>query len=122
MFKDGVDSILDLWDNIDKLTFYLPMREAKDRSYRMLVSMDPEYEGMYMLRAFLCKEDLDLFSSIYSKNRNYHTTATMRDIESYMNRNQDAHANVKLSRCVLCSIDINKVMREVETLWLYKNY
>jgi hypothetical protein len=117
-----VDSVLDLWDNIDKLTFYLPMREAKDKSFRILVSVDPEYEGMYMLRAFLCKEDLNLFSSVYSKNKTYHTTASIEEIEFYMKRNFNSHQNIKLSRCVLCSIDINKIMREVETLWSYKNY
>lgn len=115
-----VDSVLDLWDNIDKLSFFLPMREAKDKSFRMLVSKDPEYEGMYMLRAFLCKEDLNLFSSVY-QNKTYHTSASLSEIEVYMNRNCD-HPEMKLSRCVLCSIDINKVMREVETLWSYKNY
>lgn len=120
--NDDIDSITDLWDNLDSLPIFFPIGKGKDGSYKIWINPDPQHEGMWMLRVFLSKDDLEMYAKVYDKKGIRSNSCAIVTLEDYMGHNAKAPNGYKLSRCVLCSMDISNKLREIETIWHFNSY
>lgn len=117
--RHRVDTIMALWDHLDNATLYVPTKKQKDSEhYNVLVTEDPEHNGLYMLRVFLSKEDVNDYLLSFGANT-FFQKMNLELIEFFMQRytNPLTKHHIKMSRCILTTVDIDRNLRDIEVIW-----
>jgi len=114
-----VDSILNLWDKLDNMILYMPLKRLKDKTHRVLVQQDDRQEGQHVLRVFTSKMDVNEYASNHTKEEVGFAKLSLDELEEYMERysKRGIESSIKLTKCVLATIDIDKKIRDIEVLW-----
>lgn len=117
--SNRLDTTMALWEHLDHATLYIPIKELKDKTNRVLVVEDPIHEGLYMLRAFLNKDDLSEYALNFKNDIIHYSRMTLDMLEMYMRRftSPFIKSHIRLSRCMLSTVDIDRNVRDIEVIW-----
>lgn len=123
LYKHRLDTLTAMWDHLDNATLYVPVKKMKDGTHSVLVVDDVLHKGLYMLRIFLNRDDINEYSLNFKNDTVYAQTMTLETIEHFMKRytNPFIKNNIRLSRCVLSTIDIDRNIRDLDVIWHIKN-